>query len=128
MFATSSLDGRIKIWNENCNLIRELVFDRTLSGLCFANARGDILVGFQSNLHFVSLTEYLPNHYLRMLLSGKRLEDDRTEYCISFDPLLKFWYDSERVTTVCIREANTKIIDDTSNVSLALIDSNCVLK
>ena len=106
LFATSSIDGRIKIWNTKCHLVRELVFDNTLSGLCFANARGDILVGFQSNLHYVPLLEYLPNQYLQMMLD-ESISDDRTEYCISFDPLLKFWYDPDRVSSIWLQNSNT---------------------
>lgn len=113
LYATSSIDGRIKIWNTKCHLVRELVFDNTLSGLCFANARGDILVGFQSNLHCVPLLEYLPNQYLQMVLD-EDISDDRTEYCISFDPLLKFWYDPDRVASIWLRDSNTHCEHDDS--------------
>ena len=90
-----------------CHLLRELIFDSTLSGICFANGCGDILVGFQSNLHHVPVLEYLPHSYLQTLLEAD-IPDDRTEYCISFDPLLKFWYDEERVESVWINESNQR--------------------
>ena len=40
------------------------------------------------------------------------IDDDRTEYCISFDPLLKFWYDPDRVKSVWISEANEYYEED----------------
>ena len=98
-----------------CHLVRELDFDKTLSGLCFANARGDLLVGFQSNLHFVSILEYLPRSYLQKLLELK-INDDRTEYCISFDPLLKFWYDPDRVRSIRLCNSNSCCAHDDSIV------------
>ncbi|XP_065669254.1 uncharacterized protein LOC100211484 isoform X6 [Hydra vulgaris] len=99
IFASASKDGKVKIWDATCMLIRELCFDETLSGMCFCNNRGDLLVGFQKNLHHVSVTEYLPQSYLEILLQ-QNIEDDKIEYCTPFDPNLKFWYDSRRVPVV----------------------------
>ena len=100
------MDGRVKIWDLFCNLLRELEFDQTLSGLAFANERGDLLVGFQKNLHFVPVIEFLPNVYLEKLLEQDRYHDDVTEYCIMFDALLKFWYDPKWVANISVLRAN----------------------
>lgn len=110
IIATASEDGRVKIWSTKCVLLRELSFDRTLSGLSFANERGDLLVGFQSNLHFVHVTEFLPNSYLELLLENN-YKDDEIEYCISFDPLLRFWYDRKWDRSIHVLNANKEIVE-----------------
>ncbi|VDI05018.1 Hypothetical predicted protein, partial [Mytilus galloprovincialis] len=50
LFATASEDGYIKIWNRHNQLIREMGFGEPMHGLCFANIRGDILIGFQNHI------------------------------------------------------------------------------
>ena len=110
IFASSSPDGRIKIWNENNQLIRELNFDNTLSGICFANDRGDLLVGFQGNLHYVSITKYLPVKYLRRILE-LTYTGDQIEFCLPFDPILRFWYDESWVETISLRKVNDYAIE-----------------
>ncbi|XP_065684948.1 uncharacterized protein LOC100211484 isoform X2 [Hydra vulgaris] len=117
IFASASKDGKVKIWDASCMLIRELCFDETLSGMCFCNDRGDILVGFQKNLHHVSVTEYLPQSYLETLLE-QNIEDDKIEYCTPFDPNLKFWYDSRRVPVVT--KLSKKTFDHIKEFSLKL--------
>ena len=104
IFASCSEDGCLKIWDVEGCLLRELSFDNTLSGLCFSNNRGDILVGFQGDLHYVAVTEYLPIHYLKRLLCNN-FPDDENEYCIPFDPILKFWYDPNRVECISVLQA-----------------------
>ncbi|XP_057312304.1 WD repeat-containing protein 87-like [Hydractinia symbiolongicarpus] len=106
IIASASKDSRIKIWDVNCSLLRELVFDNTLSEVGFANNRGDLLVGFQNNLYYVPATEYLPRHYLERLLDNT-IAEDSVEFCIPFDPLLKFWYDSQRVETISVLNTNS---------------------
>ena len=54
------------------------------------------------------MTEYLPPRYLKYLLNT--LTDsidsgDVIEYCIPFDPVLKFWYDDQRVPTLDLFKA-----------------------
>ena len=83
--------------------------------MCFCNDRGDLLVGFQKNLHHVSVTEYMPQPYLEMLLT-QNIEDDEIEYCTPFDPLLKFWYDSSRVSFV----STLKPAGDENKVSFSI--------
>nr|XP_006825601.1 PREDICTED: uncharacterized protein LOC100367647 [Saccoglossus kowalevskii] len=50
LFATTSCDGSIKIWDTDNQLVRELCLDHTVRGVCFANDRGDLLVGFQNHV------------------------------------------------------------------------------
>lgn len=42
-----------QVWNRHNQLVREMYFGEPLFGLCFANARGDLLLGFQNHIWFV---------------------------------------------------------------------------
>ena len=103
--------------------MRELSFDESLSGLCFSNQRGDLLVGFQNNLHYVASTDYLPYKYVDKLLK-KVLVEEKIEYCIPFDPLLKFWYDPTRVKTLSLFESYKDIHDSMVSSFLYVLSSN----
>ena len=96
LFATSSEDHSVKIWNCDNQLVREMSFDESLCGVCFANSRGDILVGFQSHISLVTILNYLPLPYLE-ILSKMHFDNDPFEDQVQFDDLLKFWYDPARV-------------------------------
>lgn len=96
LFATSSEDHCVKIWNSNNQLVREMCFDESLCGVCFANSRGDILVGFQCHISLVTILKYLPLTYLK-ILSKMHFENDSFEDHVQFNDLLKFWYDPDRV-------------------------------
>lgn len=96
LFATSSEDYSVKIWNCDNQLVREMSFDESLCGVCFANSRGDILVGFQSQISLVTIFNYLPLSYLE-ILSKMHFDNDPFEDHVQFDDLLKFWYDPARV-------------------------------
>ena len=96
LFATSSEDQSVKIWNTDNQLVREMCFDESLCGVCFANSRGDILVGFQSHISLVTILNYLPLSYLK-ILSRKSIENDPFEDHVQFNDLLKSWYDPQRV-------------------------------
>lgn len=96
LFATSSEDQSIKLWNIKNQLVRELNFDDTLCGVCFANHRGDLLVGFQCHISLVTLTNYLPGTYLDRV-SSMHFENDPVERYVQFDDHLQFWYDPKIV-------------------------------
>ena len=96
LFVTSSEDYSVKIWNCDNQLVREMSFDESLCGVCFANSRGDILVGFQSQISLVTILNYLPLSYLE-IVSKMHFDNDPFEDHVQFDDLLKFWYDPARV-------------------------------
>ena len=83
-----------------------MCFDESLCGVCFANSRGDILVGFQSHISLVTILNYLPLSYLE-ILSRMNFDDDPFEDQVQFDDLLKFWYDPQRVPRMHL-EANKR--------------------
>lgn len=99
LFATSSYDQSVKIWNFDNQLVRELCFDETLCGVCFANSRGDLLVGFQLHISLVTMTNYLPLPYLEVL-STMHFANDLIEEPRQFNDYLNFWYDPNRVPTM----------------------------
>lgn len=91
LFATSSNDWSVRIWNTEAKLIKEICFDESLRGVCFANEQGDLLVGFQSHISIVTITNYLPLIFLEML-SSMKFPDDVFEDNLPFDRMLSFSY------------------------------------
>ncbi|KAJ3100249.1 WD repeat-containing protein 87 [Phlyctochytrium planicorne] len=93
LFATSSLDGTVKIWDSNESaLVREIQFNEPLSAVTFCNRRGDLLVGMSDQVALVRLQDYLPSHYLGLLIAhGDSWVDDVVEYPHKFDSGLDFW-------------------------------------
>ncbi|KAL5005609.1 hypothetical protein ScPMuIL_016767 [Solemya velum] len=88
LFASSSLDGYIKLWNRSNILIRELNFDTPVRGMCFANDRGDLLVGYQSHVCSVNVSSYLPLELLEQIVLLD-FEDDYREIPIPYNHTLK---------------------------------------
>ncbi|KAJ3153369.1 WD repeat-containing protein 87 [Irineochytrium annulatum] len=93
LYATSSTDGTIKIWDAyESNLIREIQFNEPLTSVCFCNHRGDLLVGMTEQVALVRLQDYLPAQYLGILLENPEgWADDILEVPKRFDSSLDFW-------------------------------------
>ena len=53
-------------------------------------------MGFQSHISLVTILNYLPLSYLK-ILSRKSIENDPFEDHVQFNDLLKSWYDPQRV-------------------------------
>ena len=117
LFATSSEDQSVKIWNFENQLVRELCFDSTLCGVSFANARGDLLVGFQLHISLVTLTKYLPVRYLERV-SQLNFDNDPFEGHVQFDRHLKFWYDPQTVPTVPLDLTKRRIMEASRTTEL----------
>ncbi|XP_071510482.1 uncharacterized protein [Diadema antillarum] len=92
VFATTSNDGSLKIWDRTNTMVRELWFDETLRSVCFANDRGDLLVGFQNHISYVSIASYLPLSYMKDLLEME-FQDEIVEEPFPFNPDLPLWFD-----------------------------------
>ncbi|KAI8926073.1 WD40-repeat-containing domain protein [Entophlyctis helioformis] len=87
-----------KIWDADNTIIREIQFNDVISSLCFANARGDLLVGISDQISIVRVQDYMPYNILKLMV-GRDYEDDETEIPIAFDPNLDFWeyrYETEK--------------------------------
>ncbi|XP_041481235.1 uncharacterized protein LOC121428578 [Lytechinus variegatus] len=98
LFATTSDDGALKIWDVTNTLVRELWFDDTLRSVCFANARGDLLVGFQNHISHVSISSYLPLSFMELLVE-REFEDERVEEPFQFNPDLPLWFNLKTILT-----------------------------
>ncbi|XP_013923582.1 PREDICTED: WD repeat-containing protein KIAA1875-like [Thamnophis sirtalis] len=74
LFASSSRDGSVKIWDHKNKLIRHLKLNTIPESLAFANHKGDLLVGLEQHLYLIPHTQYLPSYYQMQLLWAKFLE------------------------------------------------------
>ncbi|XP_039609721.1 WD repeat-containing protein 97 [Polypterus senegalus] len=63
IFASSSKDGIIKIWDHRNRLLRTLSLNAGPESVAFCSKRGDLLVGIQSHLYEIHYTKVLPRHY-----------------------------------------------------------------
>ncbi|XP_072046831.1 uncharacterized protein [Amphiura filiformis] len=92
LFATTSDDGSVKIWDLTNTLVRELCFDQTLRSVCFANERGDLVVGFQNHISYVNLTTYLPLCSMEKAMQMDFVDEEKEEP-VKFNPDLQLWFD-----------------------------------
>jgi len=51
LFASSSADGSIKIWDESNHLLRIITLNAIPSSVCFSSQKGDLLIGIGNHLH-----------------------------------------------------------------------------
>ncbi|XP_066284648.1 WD repeat-containing protein 87-like [Branchiostoma lanceolatum] len=96
LFATTGKDACVKIWNTENKLVKELVLDNTLQGVCFANDRGDLLIGYQSHVSYVPLLNYLPKLYLEELVETDVL-DEQLEEPVPYDPSLQLLFTMDSI-------------------------------
>jgi WD40 repeat protein len=97
LFATSGKDGYVKVWNKENHLVSEIEFGESLASVCFANSRGDLLVGFQKHVSLIQARDYLPEGVIDANYRDTLVEDCM-EQPMTFDSDLEFWYDSERMS------------------------------
>ncbi|XP_071494014.1 uncharacterized protein [Diadema antillarum] len=69
IFASSSTDGTIKIWDDYNRLIRSIKLNAEPLGIDFCSQRGDLLVGIGNHIHKISHDSYMPRVYLRKMVS-----------------------------------------------------------
>ncbi|KAJ3029457.1 WD repeat-containing protein 87 [Rhizophlyctis rosea] len=97
LWASANTDGTVKIWDLESHLIREIQFNEPITAICFANERGDLLVGLSDQISVVRMQDYMPVHLLRQA-SSISFPDDAVESPLQFDSHLDFWqyrYDEE---------------------------------
>lgn len=78
LYASSSLDGTIRIWDETNNLIRLLKLKTMPYSVGFCSERGDLLVGISHHLYKIPYTAYLPKAYIFKMVS-MRFADPKPE-------------------------------------------------
>ncbi|XP_033754622.1 WD repeat-containing protein 97-like isoform X2 [Pecten maximus] len=84
LYASSSLDGSIRIWDEQNNLIRHLKLKTMPYSVGFCSSRGDLLVGIGPHLYRVPFQVYLPKTYLFKMVSMKFV-DPKPEPIVELD-------------------------------------------
>ena len=91
LMATASADGLVKIWEASRNtLIREIPIPEEIHSVCFANHRGDLLLGTQKDILIIRMQHYLPLRILRDCLDVN-FSDDLLETGPLFDSNIDFW-------------------------------------
>ena len=85
LFATSCLDGWIKIWNTQSQLITNIILGSPVSCACFTMYTQDLIIGFQNQLYKIPLQQCIPS----MLQKPKH--STNTEVPLPFQSKLKFW-------------------------------------
>ena len=91
IFATSSLDMTVKVWDGMDNsLLREVQFPSKLTSIAFLNKRGDLLVGLDTEICIIKVQDYLSFNLLRYIMDLE-FPDDIQDSGILFDPMLDFW-------------------------------------
>ncbi|XP_052231228.1 WD repeat-containing protein 97-like isoform X3 [Dreissena polymorpha] len=71
LYASSSRDGTIRIWNETNLLVRLLQLKAVPHSVSFCSTRGDLLVGIGNHLHRIPHYAYMPRAYLFRMVSMK---------------------------------------------------------
>ncbi len=91
LMATASSDGLVKIWEASRNtLIREIPIPEEIHSVCFANHRGDLLLGTKKDILIIRMHHYLPLRILRDCLDVD-FDDDQVETGPLFDSNIDFW-------------------------------------
>ncbi|XP_070805438.1 WD repeat-containing protein 87-like [Pituophis catenifer annectens] len=92
ILVTGGSDGSVRIWDILGKMLVD--FDTTLkfSRVCFANQRGDLVVGCSTDIYFISCVTYLPKKHLTSLLTH-RVRDDVVEYPLPFLPRFLLTFD-----------------------------------
>ncbi|XP_058051617.1 WD repeat-containing protein 87 isoform X3 [Ahaetulla prasina] len=92
ILVTGGSDGSVRIWDILGKMLVD--FDTTLkfSRVCFANQRGDLVVGCSTDIYFISCVTYLPRKHLTSLLTH-HVRDDVIEYPLPFLPCFLLTFD-----------------------------------
>ncbi|XP_032083717.1 WD repeat-containing protein 87-like isoform X2 [Thamnophis elegans] len=92
LLVTGGSDGSVRIWDLLGKMLVD--FDTTLkfSRVCFANQRGDLVVGCSTDIYFISCVTYLPRKPLARLLT-QRVRDDAVERPLPFLPRFLLTFD-----------------------------------
>ncbi|XP_035676078.1 uncharacterized protein LOC118415517 [Branchiostoma floridae] len=119
LFATTGKDACVKIWNTENKLVKELVLDNTLQGVCFANDRGDLLIGYQSHVSYVPLLNYLPKPYLEELVATNVL-DEQLEEPVPYDPSLQLLFTMDSIPLFSLDLKARREIEPEASLSIPL--------
>lgn len=86
LYASASLDGTIRIWNEQNQLTRLLKLKTVPFSLGFCSEKGDLLVGIGNHLYIIPHQNYLPKGY-RLKMVSMRFVPPKKEEPLPLDDL-----------------------------------------
>ncbi len=89
LFASSSIDGMVKVWDTQNMLVSEMDFGEPVTSVGFANFKGDLLIGIRLHISMILAEDYLPDQYIQIVRDCPFW--DLVENPLPFDPQLKFW-------------------------------------
>ncbi|KAJ3302866.1 WD repeat-containing protein 87 [Kappamyces sp. JEL0829] len=113
LWAASYDDCTVKVWDAKMVLIRDIQFHDHISSVCFANDRGDLLVGLSTEINLVRIQDYMTPPFLRQLLAVD-FADDQEEMPLTFDQHLDFWsYEKDEPET---QAASTQLDEDIQKI------------
>uniref|UniRef100_A0A8D0AZV3 WD repeat-containing protein 87 n=1 Tax=Salvator merianae TaxID=96440 RepID=A0A8D0AZV3_SALMN len=92
MLVTGGSDGSVRLWDILGQLLVEFDTSLRFSQVCFANQWGDLVVGCNMDIYFISCVTYLPNKYLSAL-AGRRMREDVVERPLPFLPNFLLTFD-----------------------------------
>ncbi|XP_060131237.1 WD repeat-containing protein 87 [Zootoca vivipara] len=92
MLVTSGSDGTVRVWDILGQMLVEFDTSLRFSRVCFANQRGDLVVGCNMNIYFIPCVSYLPREHLYMLAS-RCVRDDMIELPLVFLPHFLLTFD-----------------------------------
>lgn len=104
VFASSSRDGTIRIWNSFNVLIRYLKLNAEPKSIQFCSERGDLLVGLGKNIHRIEHENYIPQAYIFKMVC-MQFDDQIEEHPKPYDTSLMKNYSSS--VTRCMKEAKS---------------------
>ncbi|XP_048253419.1 WD repeat-containing protein 97-like isoform X2 [Haliotis rufescens] len=84
LFATCSMDGTVRIWNETNTLIRLLRLNTMPLSIGFCSHKGDLLLGTGDHLFKIPYDRYLPRAYKFRMVSMK-FEVEPSEEPVAYD-------------------------------------------
>ncbi|KAI9145151.1 hypothetical protein BKA69DRAFT_1035792 [Paraphysoderma sedebokerense] len=116
LFASGSLDGTVKIWNVDNTLVRELHLGEPVISLCFANERGNLLIGMSDQICLIRWEDYLPPVYLKRAYTLNYREDE-LESPIPFNPDEDIWGLSEFEGSALIRDPRIPSVEPSHIIS-----------
>ncbi|XP_052816853.1 uncharacterized protein LOC128243253 isoform X2 [Mya arenaria] len=69
LYASCSLDGTVRIWNDTNMLVRLLQLKSVPHSVSFCSSRGDLLVGIGNHLYKIPHYAYMPKSYMFRMVS-----------------------------------------------------------
>lgn len=89
LFATSSFDGYIKIWNDSSQLVSNINIGMNVTCVCFDDLSLCLLAGFQNHLQIIPPNRYLPQR----LVESHQVIETKVEYSIPYKQNTDLWLD-----------------------------------